>query len=86
MKVFSEADLWGLVCRADTLEKVATAERFISNLVFSERMQEDDLPGALLDALGVIREDLEDREMYSPSCPWNAPGMKVSDFVRGVYD
>lgn len=22
---------------------------------------------------------------YSPSCPWNAPGMSVSDFIRGVY-
>ena len=86
MRGFSEADLWGLVCRADTLEKVATAERFINNLSFSPKMQEDDLPGALLEALGLIREELEDRDMYSPSCPWNAPGMKVSDFVRGVYD
>ena len=86
MRGFSEADLWGLVCRADTLEKVATAERFISVLKFSKRMQDDDLPEALLDALYTIREKLEDREMYSPCCPWNAPGMKVSDFVRGVYD
>lgn len=83
---FSEDDLWGLVCRADTLEKVATAEAFIKRIAFSPKMQEDDLPGALLDALYTIREELEDREMYSPSCPWNAPGMKVSDFVRGVYD
>lgn len=26
----------------------------------------------------------EDRGAYSPSAPWNAPGMKVSDFITGV--
>lgn len=26
--------------------------------------------------------DMEDgRDFYSPSAPWNAPGMKVSDFI-----
>ena len=24
---------------------------------------------------------ISDRESYSPSAPWNAPGMKVSDFI-----
>ena len=24
---------------------------------------------------------ISDREDYSPSAPWNAPGMKVSDFI-----
>ena len=24
-------------------------------------------------------------EEYSPSAPWNAPGMKISDFISGVY-
>lgn len=24
---------------------------------------------------------ISDREYYSPSAPWNAPGMKVSDFI-----
>ena len=86
MKVFTEADLWGLVLRADSLEKVSEAERFLSRLVFSPQMEDADLPGALMDALGAIRERLEDREMYGPSCPWNAPGMRVSDFVRGVCD
>ena len=80
MRGFSEADLWGLVCRADTLDKVATAEAFINRLAFSSKMQEEDLPGALLEALGLIREELEDREMYSPSCPWNAPGMRAQQY------
>ena len=26
--------------------------------------------------------EYEDRGSYSPSAPWNAPGMKVSDFIR----
>ena len=26
----------------------------------------------------------DERGYYSPACPWNAPGMSASDFVRGV--
>ena len=26
----------------------------------------------------------DDYRDYSPSCPWNAPGMRVSDFIGGV--
>ena len=33
---------------------------------------DDDMPG----------DDDYDRDDYSPSCPWKAPGMRVSDFVR----
>ena len=25
-----------------------------------------------------------DRGSYSPSAPWNAPGMRISDFISGV--
>ena len=28
-----------------------------------------------------FEEDYDDRDFYSPSCPWNAPGMSVSDFI-----
>jgi hypothetical protein len=27
-------------------------------------------------------EEYEDYHNYSPSAPWNAPGMSVSDFIR----
>jgi len=27
-------------------------------------------------------DEWEDRGSYSPSAPWNAPGMKISDFIR----
>ena len=81
MKTFSEADLWGLVCRADTPEKVMQARAFIQRL----SVHDEDLRDALEDALYTIEEELQGRE-YSPSSPWNAPGMRVSDFVRGVYD
>ena len=29
---------------------------------------------------GYCEEDYEDHD-YSPSCPWNAPGMSVRDFI-----
>ena len=29
-------------------------------------------------------DDGDDRDYYSPACPWNAPGMSASDFVRGL--
>lgn len=84
MKTFTEADLWGLVCRADTPEKVMQARAFIQRLSFHD----EDLRDALEDALYTIEEELQGREYreYGPSSPWNAPGMRVSDFVRGVYD
>lgn len=36
---------------------------------------------AALDTL-INGEEDADRDIYSPSQPWNAPGMKVSDFIR----
>ena len=28
-----------------------------------------------------FEDESEDRGLYSPSMPWNAPGMSVSDFI-----
>ena len=28
-----------------------------------------------------LEGEYEDRGLYSPSMPWNAPGMRVSDFI-----
>ena len=40
------------------------------------------------DENGEICEEesrIEDEQEYGPSNPWDAPGMSVSDFIRGVH-
>ena len=43
------------------------AERYIDSM------------GMDIDSMGMDTDDTEER--WSATCPWNAPGMKVSDFL-----
>ncbi len=49
-----------------------------------------DTEGILTDMINTVKEDEEDESHYcpsawagdySPSCPWNAPGMSIRDFI-----
>lgn len=83
MKRFTESELWAFVNRADDHDKVATAEAFLKKLTYVNNELYDDLMMALsFKSRELYRQDREEREYYSPSCPWNAPGMSVSDFIR----
>ena len=83
MKRFSSQDLWGLVNRADTHERVATAEAFLRRLTYVDNELFDELMIALsFISRELYRRDREEDREYSPSCPWNAPGMNTRDFVR----
>lgn len=82
MKRYTESELYAFVSRADTHEKVEIAKAFIAKLDYID----NDLFDGLMISLAWISRDLyyQDRE-YGPSNPWDAPGMAVSDFIRGVH-
>lgn len=89
-KTYSREVLIRFVNRADTWEKLDIARDFIDKLDLPEDLREEldmelFLQGdAINDAeygYGCLARDDDD---YSPSSPWNAPGMRVSDFITGV--
>lgn len=94
-KTYTLDELTAFVGRADSIEKVNIAREYINKLRYL-RFREK---AALLDKLDAMEDKLsddflafdddfssfdEDRGSYSPSAPWNAPGMRVSDFISGV--
>lgn len=91
-KRYSIQELRAFVGRADTEEKVETARAFIARLPYLTKSERQELDERLEEALWP--NDAEDPWFndcggaddydYSPSAPWNAPGMKVSDFITGV--
>lgn len=82
MRRFTEAELWAFIERADSSEKVKIATQFIGKLTYLD----DVLFSELMEELEWKSERLYDEEIisaeYSPSSPWNAPGMSPRDFVR----
>lgn len=94
-KTYSREALIAFVNRAVTWEKLDIAREFIDKLDLPEELREEldmelFLQGdAISDAEyghGCLArgEDNYDDD-YSPSAPWRAPGMRVSDFITGVY-
>ena len=89
---YSKEELIAFIERADTEEKIQIAWDFLGKLKIPEEW-EDQLNGMLLAQGEWItdhgnnpfyedpRWDMDDRGRYSPSAPWNAPGMRVSDFI-----
>lgn len=81
--------LSGKVKDHDTYQGVKQTVAYFCKVVerpVDDRPSEDDL-AANRKAMADIDEALDmldeyDRDAYSPSSPWNAPGMKVSDFIR----
>lgn len=85
MKKYSFSELKAFVGRASTLERVMVAYEYIEKLTYITKDMYCELMSMLMDR----EESLVDAKYeayyhefdYSPSCPWNAPGMKVSDFI-----
>lgn len=94
-KTYSRETLIAFINRAKTMEMLNTAEDFIRKLDLSEELREELQAemwmrgDAILDAqyghgcLATAEDDYDDD--YSPAAPWRAPGMRVSDFITGVY-
>ena len=85
MRRYSITDLRAFVKRANTLERVYVAYDYIEKLTYITR----DMYYELMNILFHKEMELEDDKRYftsdacdySPSCPWNAPGMSVKDFI-----
>ena len=88
MKVYSVFELERLCDRASSEEQFDVAEKFIKSRPYLSESEKSELLEYLDGAKTAFElsddEDYYDDRDYSPSAPWNAPGMKVSDFIRGV--
>ena len=92
MKKYTFDELKDFCGRADTKEKRKIAFDFIESrpyLTEDEKMElydfldnEDDWPCEENPFLPSYMSRCEND--YSPSNPWDAPGMRVSDFITGV--
>lgn len=92
MKIYTFEELKAFCGRADTKEKRETAFEFIDSRPYLAEAEKEEL-FELLDNEGdwpydenPFTPDYFDRDSrdYGPSNPWDAPGMRVSDFITGV--
>ena len=82
MKSFTKSDLFSFVDRADTFEKVSIALSFLKKLAYSDSKSYEDLANALSYKMMELHyQSRYEYKEYSSSCPWNAPGMRVNDFI-----
>lgn len=90
MKTYTRSELADFIRRADTAEKCDIALDFINSrpwLTANDKEYFAALVGSQRNYVeyGDDYDDgyeYDDRGSYSPSAPWNAPGMRVSDFIR----
>ena len=97
MKIYSVKELEQFCDRACSMEQADIAEKFIKSRPYLSKEEKDGLLGfldgvrfAINDMLqmqrdmGYCGDDEYEDDDYSPSAPWRAPGMRVSDFISGV--
>ena len=78
---YTREELIDFIGRATTMEMLQTARNFIAKLELPEDLRKE-LEFELMLQYDACEEYInDDRGSYSPSAPWNAPGMKVSDFI-----
>lgn len=88
-KRYTQEELIAFINRADDFDKLATARDFIDKLTYLSDEDREELhneclmQGDYLEAR-AYQDDGGWGEDYGPSNPWDAPGMKVSDFITGV--
>lgn len=88
-KRYTQEELIAFINRADDFDKLATARDFIDKLSYLSDEDREELnneclmQGDLLEQR-LWRDDWGWEKDYGPSNPWDAPGMKVSDFISGV--
>lgn len=73
----NDAALYGMVY-ADLLEDV---ENIIIGIARSAADGTEIVPYIFGEDEEEEQTARDDRDCYSPACPWNAPGMSVSDFI-----
>ena len=88
MRTYTREELLAFINRANTPEKCDIAADFISKLPIPNALKEE-LGGELFCQLDYVLGQrywgtTTEAKDYGPSNPWDAPGMRVSDFIRGV--
>lgn len=93
MRRYTEAEISAFVGRATSAEKCLIAIEYIEKIDYLDpdflRGWIEQLNGEYMAYRELEDEPETDREYthsvtggdYSASCPWNAPGMKVGDFI-----
>lgn len=89
MKRYTFDELNDFIYRADSAEKCDVARKYIEGLSYLPEAEKAHLLLNLEDWSmnfdeGPVWDERERDRDYSPSAPWGAPGMKVSDFISGV--
>ena len=86
-KKYLKDELLTLINESKTIEELENIEKVVDGIHFSEddlteiRMEILCQSDMIYDSNNNYDKYYEDRGLYSPSAPWNAPGMSVSDFI-----
>lgn len=89
-KRYTQEELIAFINRADDFDKLATARDFIDKLSYLTDEDREELhneclmQGDYLEARTYQDDGYGWEKDYGPSNPWDAPGMKISDFITGV--
>lgn len=84
MKTYTRDELVAFIGRAETEEMCNQAERFLDKLHMDPALREKLEICVMAQRDFIWQNSFYDDRDYGPSNPWDAPGMKVSDFIRGV--
>lgn len=87
-KRFTKDELIAFINRAKNIDQLRQADAIIAKMRIPEAWREE-IEMELLGSYDMMNNPswtswTPDEEDYGPSNPWDAPGMKVSDFIRGV--
>ena len=85
-KTYTKRELIDFIRRADTPERIQIARDFLARQTLTDNVREyleAELGSQERWVNGTDEWEDDDRD-WSPSAPWNAPGMRVSDFITGV--
>lgn len=85
---YTQEELVAFINRAENLEMLHQADEVIHKMTMPDEMLEE-LEMELLGSYDMMNNPAwgcssYDEDDYGPSNPWDAPGMRVSDFITGV--
>ena len=86
-KRYTKEELIAFINRAKNKDQLRKADELISKMKMPDDWREE-IEMELLCSYDMMNDpgwySAQAEEDYGPSNPWDAPGMKVGDFIRGV--
>ena len=86
-KKYTQEELIAMINQTTTMDELNDVEELIKSLHLSgDELHEIEMEilcqsDMIYDSYYNPYEHYEDRGSYSPSAPWNAPGMSIHDFI-----